>query len=161
MNVIVCPGTFDPVTNGHIDVIRRAQSLADKVIVGVAEESSKDLFFNLEERINFIKQEINENDIIVEYFDSLVVKFARKHKASAIVKGLREVSDFEHEFQMAQLNKELAPEMETVFIMAEPKYGYLSSSAVKEIALYGGSVRNMVPLNVEKALKAKLKVLEE
>lgn len=157
MKITVCPGTFDPVTLGHIDIILRAKANADKLIVGVAEANdSKKLLFSLEERIDFLKSALSDkNDIIVESFDSLVVKFARKYKASAIVRGLRAVSDFEHEFQMAQLNKELAPEIETVFIMAKPEYGYLSSSAVKEIALYGGDVSNWVPETVKKALEVK------
>lgn len=158
MKIVVCPGTFDPVTNGHLDIIYRASHLADKVIVGVAEESSKKLLFTLEERIRFIESEINGKDgIMVESFDSLVVKFAGKHKAKAIVRGLRAVTDFEHEFQMAQLNKELAPDIETVFIMAKPEYGYLSSSAVKEIAFYGGDVSGLVPDSVKKAIANKNK----
>lgn len=159
MNIVVCPGTFDPVTNGHLDIIYRAAKIADKVIIGVAENSSKKLLFTLEERINFIKSEIDEkDDIMVESFDSLVVKFAGKHKAQTIVRGLRAVTDFEHEFQMAQLNKELAPNIETLFIMAKPEYGYLSSSAVKEIALYGGDVSGLVPEMVRNALLKKTKV---
>lgn len=157
MKIVVCPGTFDPVTNGHMDIIYRASTLADKVVIGVSEKSSKKLLFTLEERIRFIEHEIKGKDgIMVESFDSLVVKFARKYEAQAIVRGLRAVTDFEHEFQMAQLNKELAPAIETVFIMAKPEYGYLSSSAVKEIARYNGDVSQMVPIRVEEALKKKM-----
>jgi len=157
MKVVVCPGTFDPVTNGHLDILFRAREVAEMVVVGVSRDSQKQLLFNLNERISFIKDEIKNIDgIIVESFDSLVVKFARKYEAQAIVRGLRAVTDFEHEFQMAQLNKELAPAIETVFIMAKPEYGYLSSSAVKEIARYNGDVSQMVPIRVEEALKKKM-----
>jgi pantetheine-phosphate adenylyltransferase len=158
MNKVVCPGTFDPVTNGHLDIIYRAAQISDIVVVGVAEKSSKNLLFTLEERIDFIKSQISgKNGIMVESFDSLVVKFAGKHEAKAIVRGLRAVTDFEHEFQMAQLNKELAPDIETVFIMAKPEYGYLSSSAVKEIALYNGDVTGLVSETVKEALSTKYK----
>lgn len=153
MKTVVCPGTFDPVTNGHLDVIFRAARMCDKVIVGVAKESNKNLRFSITQRIEFIRAETEKkNSIIVESFDSLVVKFAMKHNASAIVRGLRAVTDFEHEFQMAQLNMRLAEDIETIFIMASPEFAYLSSSAVKEIARYGGNIKNMVPKMVEKHL---------
>lgn len=158
MKTVVCPGTFDPVTNGHLDIIYRASSLSEKVIIGVARDSDKKLLFSLEERINLIENEIKGKDgIMVESFDSLVVKFAGNKNAEAIVRGLRAVTDFEHEFQMAQLNKELKDDIETIFIMAKPEYGYLSSSAVKEIACYGGDISKMVPSSVERALKSKIK----
>ncbi|RJQ31071.1 MAG: pantetheine-phosphate adenylyltransferase [Actinobacteria bacterium] len=156
MSTVICPGTFDPVTNGHLDVIFRAAQMYEKVIVGVAKDSSKKPFFSLEERISFIEDEISgKNNIEVESFDSLVVKFANKHQAKAIIKGLRAVSDFEHEFQMAQLNKRLAEKVETVFIMATPKYAYLSSSAVKEIASFGGDISGLVPKKVKSRLQAR------
>lgn len=156
MNIAVYPGTFDPITNGHVDIINRAAALYDQVVLGIAKDSSKTLAFNKEERLSMVKEVVAGNSkIIVESFDSLVVKFARKHQARAIVRGLRAVSDFEHEFQMAQLNKKLAPEIETLFIMASPEYAYLSSSAVKEIAEFGGDISNLVPQAVELKIKSR------
>lgn len=156
MNIAVYPGTFDPITNGHLDVINRAAALYDNVVLGISEKSSKTLAFDINERLSMVKEAVSDNPkIIVESFDSLVVKFARKHKACAIIRGLRAVSDFEHEFQMAQLNKKLAAEIETLFIMASPEHAYLSSSAVKEIAEFGGDVSGLVPQSVELKLKSR------
>lgn len=154
MQVAICPGSFDPITVGHLDVIERAAKLYDKVVIGVAQDANKKPLFSLEDRVKFISNSVSKlENVKVEAFDSLLVQFARKHKARTIIKGLRAVSDFELEFQMAQLNHYLDSFIETVFMMASPKYAYLSSSAVKEIASYGGSVEGLVTTEVEIALK--------
>lgn len=156
MQIAICPGSFDPITIGHLDIIERAVKLYDKIIVAVAKNASKQAAFSLEERLGFIKDGVlNLADVKVEAFDCLLVEFARRHDAHTIIKGLRAVTDFEHEFQMAQLNHYLDNSVETVFMMASPQYAYLSSSAVKEIASYGGSVKGLVTPKVELAL-AKL-----
>jgi pantetheine-phosphate adenylyltransferase len=154
MQVAICPGSFDPITVGHLDIIERAAKLYDKVVVGVATDASKKPLFSLQDRVKFINNSVAKvENVEVEAFDSLLVGFARKHQARTIIKGLRAVTDFEHEFQMAQLNHYLDNSIETVFMMASPKYAYLSSSAVKEIAAYGGSVKGLVTPEVEIALK--------
>ena len=152
----VCPGTFDPITNGHVDVINRAAELYDEVFVGVTTKSDKNLLFDAEERIKMVEEAVGDNPKIqVKSFDSLVVKFARENGANIIIRGLRAVSDFEHEFQMAQLNKKLADEVETMFVMANARFAYLSSSAVKEIAQFSGDVSSLVPQSVELKLKSR------
>lgn len=154
MNIAICPGSFDPVTTGHLDVIERASALYDRIIVAVIEHPRKEPLFTLEERLRFIANAVNKNPkVSVESFNSLAVEFAKKHGARVIIRGLRAVSDFEHEFQMAQFNRKLDSEVETVFIMASPEYMFLSSSAVKEIAEFGGSVKSLVPVEVEQRLK--------
>jgi pantetheine-phosphate adenylyltransferase len=150
--IAVCPGTYDPVTEGHLDIIRRAAELFDRVIVGVVAQSPrKDAMFSTEERAAFLRQELGSS-IEVDVFDTLLVDFARKWGARALVKGLRAISDFEYEFQMAQLNRKLAPDIETVYLMASPEYSFLSSSGVKEIAKYGGKVDDLVPPAVARRL---------
>lgn len=156
MRVAVCPGTFDPVTTGHLDIIERATNLYDRVVVGVAENPPKKLLFTSEERVRLVKDAVvGYKNVVVEPFDGLLVEFAHKHGANTIIKGLRAVTDFEHEFQMAQLNRELDQSIETVFIMASPKFAYLSSSAVKEIAEYGGSIKGLVPPEAEISLSRR------
>lgn len=156
MKTAVIPGSFDPITSGHLDIIKRASVLFDKVVIGIAKNFIKDPMFTLEERVELVRMATSDiTNVSVEPFDSLLVEFAAAKKAHVIVKGLRAVSDFEHEFQMAQLNRELNREVETIFMMASPKYAYLSSSAVKEIAEYGGDVKGLVPSVVEEALKKK------
>ena len=154
MSVAICPGSFDPITSGHIDIIKRASVLYDKVVVGVAKRPPKKPLFSAEDRLRFVEAVVSGQDgVTAEIFDSLLIEFAQKHNAGTIIRGLRAISDFEHEFQMAQLNRRLSSEVETVFMMASPEYGYLSSSAVKEIAQYGGSIEMMVPSIVEDALQ--------
>ncbi len=153
------PGTFDPVTTGHLDVIERAAGLFDEVVVVVAlnPEKGGGPLFDVEERAAFIRDAVQHlSNVSVRSFDTLLVNLARELDAQAIVKGLRAVSDFEREFQMAQLNYRLDREIDTVFIMASPEYMYLSSSAVKEIAGHGGSVRGLVPDAVAEALARRL-----
>lgn len=156
--VAIVPGSFDPITNGHIDVIERAAYIFDRVIVGVAVNPEKTPIFTIEERVSLIEEVFNKsNKILVKPYDSLLVEFAKENGAQIIIRGLRAVSDFEREFQIAQFNKKLDPSVETFFLMSSPTYMYLSSSAVKEIAIYGGCVRGLVPHHVERALKKVFK----
>jgi len=150
----LCPGTYDPVTIGHLDIIRRSATLFDRVIVGVVRAPRhKSTMFSLEERIAFIVQSLGDTDNIeVAGFSNLVVEFARERSASAIVKGLRAVSDFEWEFQMNHLNRGLDPEIETVYLMSSPQYSFLSSRGVREIASFGGPVAEYVPEQVARRL---------
>jgi len=155
----LCPGTFDPVTTGHLEVVERACRLFDEVVVVVAESPEKGggPLFTAEERVGFIAQAVAHlPNVSVRSFDTLLVGLARELDAKVVIKGLRAVSDFEHEFQMAQLNFRLAPDVDTIFIMASPEHMYLSSSAVKEIAGHGGSVRGLVPDAVADALSRRL-----
>ena len=149
--IAVCPGSHDPITNGHVDVITRAAALFDELIVAVVNASvrkSKTLF-DAEERVRFIEEATSHlPNVRVETFDKLVVDFARKWNAKVIIKGLRVISDFEWEFQMNQLNRTLAPEVETVYVMASPAVSFVSSSGVKEIAAFGGKVDELVPAAV-------------
>ena len=150
MITAIAPGSYDPVTNGHIDVIGRAADIFDRVVVGVVgSPTHKTPMFSLDERVAFLKEALAwiEN-VEVEVFSELVVDFARKWKAKAIVKGLRVISDFEWEFQMNQLNRSLAPDIETVYVMASPQVSFVSSSGVKEIAAFGGNVDGLVPKEV-------------
>ena len=146
--IAVCPGTYDPVTDGHLDIIRRSTELFERVIVGVVSHSPrKDTLFSAEERVAFLEDSLSgeEGNIEIDVFDTLLVDFAHKWGAKALVKGLRAISDFEYEFQMAQLNRKLAPDLETVYLMASAEFSFLSSSGVKEIAKYGGRVDDLVP----------------
>jgi len=143
----IAPGSYDPVTNGHIDVIGRASGIFDRVVVGVVgNPRHKTPMFSLEERVAFLRDALSGMDNVeVDVFSELVVDFAHKWKAKAIVKGLRVISDFEWEFQMNQLNRTLAPDVETVYVMASPSVSFVSSSGVKEIAAFGGRVDELVP----------------
>jgi pantetheine-phosphate adenylyltransferase len=150
MITAICPGSYDPVTNGHIDVIERASAIFDRVVVGVVgNPQHKAPMFSLEERVSFLRAAlVDVENVEVDVFSELVVEFARKWDAKVIVKGLRVISDFEWEFQMNQLNRTLAPEVETVYVMASPQVSFVSSSGVKEIAAYGGRVEELVPAAV-------------
>ena len=155
--IAVVPGSFDPVTNGHLDIIQRTASLFDKVYVCVLRNGSKKPLFSTDERIDLIKRVTGGFDNLeVESFDGLLVNYAREKGAGFIVKGLRAVSDFEYEFQMAQTNKSLCPEVETFFITTNRSYSYLSSSIVKEVARYGGSISDFVPGEIEKDIIEKI-----
>ncbi len=157
--IVVCPGSYDPITNGHLDVITRAAAIFDEVIVSVVNASvrkSKALF-NAEERIAFIEEATAHlPNVTAEPFDVLIVDFARQKGATAIVKGLRAISDFEYEQEMNQLNRLQAPDVETIFIMASPQYSFLSSSGVKELATFGGDISDLVPPHVAGPLKEAL-----
>jgi pantetheine-phosphate adenylyltransferase len=153
----ICPGTFDPVTYGHLDVIVRAASHFDEVIVAVSANPEKQPLFNLEEREAMLNECLaDKSNIRVVAFDGLLVDLAKKHDCVSIVKGLRAMSDFEFEFQMSQFNRQMDGDIETFFIMASPEYTYLSSSGLKEVAKYGGCVSGLVPVSVEERLLAKL-----
>ena len=147
MITAIYPGTYDPVTNGHIDVITRAASIFDRVVVGVVgEPRHKRPMFSLDERVRFLREALADlPDVEVDVFSELVVEFAKRWDAKVIVKGLRVISDFEWEFQMNQLNRTLAPDVETVYVMASPQVSFVSSSGVKEIASFGGNVDELVP----------------
>jgi pantetheine-phosphate adenylyltransferase len=152
----IYPGTYDPVTNGHVDVIARAARIFDRVVVGVVDNPHhKKPMFPVAERVEFVKEALDGlvDNVEVEVFRELVVDFARRWDAKAIVKGLRVVSDFEWEFQMNQLNRTLAPDIETVYVMASPQVSFVSSSGVKEIASFGGNVEELVPRQVAARLK--------
>ena len=157
----VYPGTFDPVTNGHLSLIERACNLFDEVIVAVALNAGKDPFFDFEERIRLIEQSIPKkhysDQVKVVGFDGLLADLARDVKAHAIIRGLRAVSDFEYEFQMALMNRKLTREAETVFLMPALSWVYLSSTIVKDVAIHGGAINGLVPPSVHRAFKKKLK----
>ncbi len=155
----VCPGSYDPVTNGHLDIIERASAVFERVIIGVVNLPlrKQQTLFTAEERRQFLLQATRKlANVEVDVFDTLLVDFARRHGATAIVKGLRAISDFEYEFEMNQLNRKLAAEIESVYLMASPQYSFLRSSGVKEIATFGGSVADLVPPDVAKALLDRL-----
>jgi pantetheine-phosphate adenylyltransferase len=157
MVTAIYPGSYDPVTLGHVDVIRRAAAVFDRVVVGVVRDPRhKQTMFTVEERVRFLREALSDlGNVEVDVFAELVVDFARKWEAKVIVKGLRVISDFEWEFQMNQLNRTLAPEIETVYVMASPQVSFVSSSGVKEIAAFGGRVDELVPPAVASAMKAK------
>ena len=158
MRIAVYPGSFDPVTNGHLDIIRRASKLYDKVIVGVLNNASKTPVFTAEERKEMIDLSISGMDnVSCDVFSGLLVDFAKQNNASVILKGLRTVADFEYEFQMALLNKALNPEYETVFMMTDSQFSYISSSMVKEVAKYQGELEGFVPVCIANKINAKFK----
>lgn len=156
---VVCPGTYDPVTLGHIDIITRTASVFDKVVVGVVNNPvRKDrTLFTAEERKAFIETAVTDLDNVeVRVFSTLLVEFARDNDAKAIVKGMRAISDFEYEFEMAQLNRKLDPGIESIYVIASPHYSFLSSTGVKEMATFGGDVSDLVPPAVATALAERL-----
>lgn len=156
MRIAVYPGSFDPITNGHLDIVKRASRLYDKVIIGVLDNSSKKPMFSSIERKAMIDENIKDMpNVSCDVFSGLLVDFAKQNGATVIVKGLRTVADFEYEFQMALLNKALNPEYETMFMMTDSKYSYISSSMVKEVAKYNGELDGLVPQNVILKIKDK------
>jgi pantetheine-phosphate adenylyltransferase len=156
--IAVYPGTFDPVTYGHLDVIQRASEIFEKVIVLVANNTSKSPMFGPEERLDMVKAAVKKyRNVHAENFDGLLVDYASRKKATVIVRGLRAVSDFEYEFQMALTNRKLAGEIKTVFLVPHEKYTYLNSSLVREISRLGGDVSQFVPPHVMRALRKKLR----
>ncbi len=153
----VYPGTFDPVTNGHLDVIERAAKIFDELIVAVTTNPAKTPWFTLEERVEMLRECCSHlPNVAVEAFDGLLVNFVRQKGAKVIIKGLRAVTDFDYEFQMAAINRKLAPEIETLFLMTSLPYAYLSSSAVKEVASLNGCLKDLVPDNVAERLRKKV-----
>jgi pantetheine-phosphate adenylyltransferase len=155
MITAICPGSYDPVTNGHLDVIGRAADIFDRVVVGVVgSPHHKQPMFTIEERVQFLRDALADlSNVEIDVFRELVVDFAHKWEAKAIVKGLRVMSDFEWEFQMNQLNRHLAPDVETMYVMSSPQVSFVSSSGVKEIAAFGGDVSALVPEPVARRFK--------
>ncbi|MCB1211201.1 MAG: pantetheine-phosphate adenylyltransferase [Verrucomicrobiales bacterium] len=158
MRRAIYPGSFDPITNGHLDVLQRATGLFDELVIAVARDNAKQSLFTVEERVELIREAtVGIPKLVVKSFDGLLVEFARKENAVALVRGLRAVSDFEFEFQLALMNRKLEPNLETVFLMPREELTYISSRIVKEIGRLGGDVSLFVPPNVAKSLLAKLR----
>ncbi len=156
--IAVYPGSFDPITNGHVDIVQRGLKIFDKILISVLENPKKSPLFTTKERIGMI-QEIfsDEKNVEVKAFDGLLVEFAKKNKAKIVIRGLRAVSDFEYEFQMALMNRKLNPDIETFFMTPNISYTFLSSKLVKEIFMLGGCLRGLVPMHVEEKLREKFK----
>ena len=158
MKVAVYPGTFDPVTNGHIDIIKRASRIFDKLIVLVALHRGKDTMFTKEERVEMLKKSVEEmRNVEVDFYEGLIAEYVKDKRILAVIRGMRAVSDFEYEFQMALMNRHLNPEIEIIYLFPDEKYTYLSSSIVKEVASFGGDISTFVPPHVEKMLIKKLR----
>ncbi|MDQ3934811.1 MAG: pantetheine-phosphate adenylyltransferase [Actinomycetota bacterium] len=156
----ICPGTYDPVTLGHIDIIERTANVFEQVVVAVVDQPvrKQKTVFSAEERVSFIEDEVAKlGNVQVKAFDTLLVDFAREHGAKAIVKGLRAISDFEYEFEMNQLNRKMAPDIESIYMFSSPQFTFLSSSGVKELAMFGGDLSGLVPERVIKRLEEALK----
>jgi pantetheine-phosphate adenylyltransferase len=159
MSLAVCPGSFDPVTYGHLDIIQRAAKVFDKVIIAVLKNANKNPLFTIDERKDLLIQVTQDiPNVEVDSFDDLLINYMNQKRAHVIVKGLRAVSDFEYELQMASLNRKLSEEIETFFVMSSTQYSYLSSSIVKQIAQFKGPISDLVPEEVEKALRKKYQV---
>jgi len=159
--VAVYPGSFDPVTNGHLDIIHRALEFVDELIIAILINSEKKGLFTIKERMEMIRKVIPANDRIqIDQFDGLLVEYATKKQARVIIRGLRAVSDFDYEFQMALMNRRLEPTIETVFLLPAEQYSYVSSRLVKEICALGGTVRGLVPEEIEKKMKRKMQTEE-
>lgn len=153
MKIAIYPGSFDPVTNGHLDIIERASKMCDKLIVSVMYNPSKNPLFTPEERKELIYEAIKDYpNVTVDCFSGLLIDYAKENNATAIIKGLRAISDFEYELQMALMNRKLCPDIETVFLMTSSKYSFLSSSIIKEVARFDGCIKGLVPENVHKAV---------
>ncbi len=156
MTIAIYPGSFDPITYGHLDIIRRAAPLFDELIIGVYDRPEKQLLFSTSERVELVKQAVADlPNVRVEAYSGLTVDFARRVSAKVMVRGLRMSSDFEREFEMAMMNKKLAPELELICLMASLQYQFLSSSLLKEVAKLGGCLEDFVPAHVARALKDK------
>lgn len=162
MRLAIYPGTFDPVTNGHLDLVARGLSIFDEIIIAVAPSSKKYPLFTLEERLRLIRESVKDYDRVrIEAFNGLLVDYARIKKGVAIIRGLRAVSDFEYELQVALMNRRLDLNIETVFMMPSEEFSYLTSTIVKEVASFGGSVKGLVPEVVEHALMEKFRIVED
>lgn len=156
--IAVCPGTFDPITNGHLDIIERAAKTFDVIFVSVLKNASKKPLFSLSERIQLIEEATKHlPNVRVESSEGLLVDYAKKKRATVVIRGLRAVTDFEYELQIAAMNRTLDAELETFFVMTNPKYSFLSSSMIREVASYNGDVASLVPKNVNEALLVKYK----
>ena len=156
--IAVYPGSFDPITNGHLDIIRRSQELFDLIIIAVSDNSPKDYVFRGEERVRMVKEVLGDfSDVEVEKFEGLLVDYARDRGAGFVIRGLRALSDFEYEFQMDLMNRRLNPHIETIYLMTNQEYSYLSSSLIKEIVRLGGSTSGLIPDSVREKLLKKMK----
>jgi len=160
--IAIYPGTFDPFTAAHIDIVRRAHRIFDEIIVAVAPSQKKSPLFSLEERLTMIRKSVESLDgVRTEAFHGLLVEYVKAKQGVAIIRGLRAVSDFEYEMQMALMNRRLNHDIETVFLMPSEEYSFLTSTMVKEVSSFGGSVKGLVPENVEKALQDKFKTIDK
>jgi pantetheine-phosphate adenylyltransferase len=156
---VIYPGTFDPITNGHIDIIERASKIYDKVIVAVAQNDPKEPLFSLLERVQMLKRAVVKiKGVKVESFEGLLINYVRQKKVNVVIRGLRMISDFEYEFQMALMNRKIASDIETIFMMPSANYSYLSSKLIKEAAKLGADISVFVPSFVEKAVRKKMKI---
>ena len=161
-DIVVYPGSFDPITNGHLDLIQRALKIFDHIVVAVATNAFKQSLFTIEERMEMIRGSLADNpNVSIDSFDGLLVKYAKARKARAILRGLRAVTDFEYEFQLAMMNRRLEPEIETVFLMTGLRWVFLSSSILKEAAIHGGDIEGMVPEIVFQKLREKFELLRK
>ena len=159
MRIALYPGTFDPVTLGHYDIIKRASGVSDKLVIGVLPNSAKNPWFTVEERMELIRKVTADmKNVVVESFDGLTVDFGRKIGANVIVRGLRAITDFEYELQIAQINHKLNPDIDTIFFTTSVEYSYVSSSIAKEVARYGGDITGFVPASIIDDLYAKAKI---
>lgn len=162
MRIAVCPGSFDPVTNGHIDIFERASKMFDLLIVAVFHNPNKTPLFNMDERVSMLKASTKHLDNIrIDSFSGLLNVYAHQQEASIIVRGLRALSDFEYEFQRALLIKKIDPEIETIFMMTSSEYSFLSSSGIKELAKFGGSIKGLVPNCVEKEILKRYETMDK
>ena len=158
MKVGIYPGSFDPITNGHIDIIKRASLITDKLIVAVLNNVEKKPLFSVEERVDMIKEIVKDmQNVEVDSFEGLTIDYCKKRNAKIMIRGLRAVTDFEYELQLAQTNRELAPEVDTIFLLTNLEYSYISSSAVKHVAGFGGNIDKFVPTYIKTKLLEKMK----
>lgn len=162
MRVAIYPGTFDPITNGHLDIVERASQLFDRIIVAVSDNPHKDPLFSLDERRQLVEDTVAHlENVDVDVFEGLLVEYAKKKEASVLIRGLRAVSDFEYEFQMALMNRKLMPDLETVYLMPSEEYTYINSTIVKEVVRLGGKGDCFLPPGVATALKKKVKEIDK
>lgn len=158
----IYPGTFDPITYGHLDIVHRASKVVDELIIGVLNNYTKDTLFTRQERVDMIKSLVKDiPGITVKSYDGLLIDFAKEEKADFIIRGIRAVTDFEYELQMSQTNRIIGPDIDTLFFTTSLEYAYLSSSTVREVALFGGDVSKFVPESIEKKVKEKMSYLDQ